>query len=350
MAIRTNKQAVYAVDQKTAGTFQGGIDKSNLIPISADVSKTFIEDNSVEKPELRGTFGANDSVIISQTQGISIPTFIQGGDLTADGAKSIKKPPVHPLLKACFHTEKSLANDLTAESDASAAVVWQYAPADADVVGASIIYQLDTITQQMSDAKGTMSLSLATGEFSTMTFEMQGPYSAPTKPTLPTGTANTYPEVLAVSGQNTLSVPALPEEFADCVRSFSLTQGVTISSIDCATKAGNNKIKYVISGRSVTGELVVDVSDGSDLAKLVAAWGGQKMLSAPFSVASAAPKGLIVLGTKPGNQIAIGADNFKIGAPTLNDAEGIATWTLPLTFFARGGKPEYTLNYIGNLA
>lgn len=368
MTTRTNKQAIYAKKQETAGTAETFTDKANLIPISTDISKTFLEDNSVERPELRGTFGAPDSVIISQTQSVSIPSFIQGGGVKK-GADTVVDPPVRPLLEACFHKVDLLKKDgSTTEETTGSEIIQKYSPSDDDIVGATILYQIDGIQQIMEEAKGTMSLNMAVGEFASMTFEMQSPYVDPTVTSAPTGNPPTFKSTLAVSGQNTLSVPGLFNETGNklfdkvCVRSFSLTQGVTISAIDCATREGGNAIKYVQTARAATGEIVVDVEAESDeLAKLVATWGGQKPYKAPFTVASGDIDSALVVLTetwdktakKPdyttGNTFAVAASNFKIGAPTLGDSDGIATWTFPLTFIPSDGKPDYELYYIGSL-
>ena len=358
MTIRTNKQAIYAKDQG-GDSYVDPRNKENLIPISADISKTFLEDNSIENPELRGGFGANDSVIISETQAISIPTFIQGGGLDKDlnGGKAPKSPPVDPLLLASFHKKDYRKNDGTAgNSNGADAAMIRYIPADDEIKGASLLYRLEDIEQKMESAKGTMSLNIEVGAFASMTFELQGPYALKDKSagvakndTDITGTAPTFQPTLAVSGQNTLSVPGLPEEFANCVRSFSLTQGVTISAIDCATREGNNPIKYVQTGRSATGEIVVDVDDGASLTKLLKKWGGRGTFQSKLSVGSMKPNALIVLGTTAGNQFAVASNNYKIGAPTLGDADGIATWTFPITFIPKGGEPDYELYYIGKL-
>ena len=357
--VRTRRQAIYAKVQQD-GTFANP-DKGNLIPISADVSKTFLEDNSIEKPELRGGFGANDSVIISQTQAVSIPSFIQGGTVKS---KVLELPPVDPLLCACYHKRTYLGSDGTTKANANGtdAAIIKYEPSDDEVFGASLIYQLDSVQQKMTSAKGTMSLSMGVGEFASMTFEMQSPYTDPTKDAAPTkGTVPPFNQTLAVSGQNTLSVPNLPPQFSGCVRSFSLTQGVTISAIDCANREGGNAIKYVQTARAATGEIVFDI--GADqIEELVKVWGGQQAINdvSKFTVASEqVSSALVLLGerltdnkkiAKNGNVFAVAANNYKIGAPTLGDSDGIATWTFPITFIPVGGKPDYELYYIGDLS
>ena len=361
MTVRTNKQAIYAAIQDDAT--KEALTKANLIPISEDVSKTFLEDNSVEKPELRGTFGANDSVIISQTQAVTIPSFIQGGGIV-DKKKTPKAPPVAPLLKACFHEEEFRNASNAKEANADDQRVVRYAPMDNEVFGATIRYQIDDIKQEMVSAKGTMSLSIEVGSFASMTFEMQSPYgTAPSKDAAKdiSGTIPPFQQTLAVSGQTTLSVPGLPDAFSNCVRSFSLTQGVTISAIDCATREGGNAIKYIQTGREATGEIVFDVSEDK-IAELVKVWGGLKAIkdSEPFKIASnKVTKALILLGERKadnsdyvykGNTFAVASANYKIGAPTLGDSDGIATWTFPITFIPDGTNPDYELYYIGDLS
>lgn len=343
MTIRTNKQAIYAKTQTTKGTPEVPT-KTDLIPISSDISKTFIEDNSVERPELKGTFGANDSVIISETQAVSIPSFIQGG-----GASSaiVARPPVDPLLLCCFHRRRYFkAADADGATDGTDALGVSYAPVDNDPDngGATILYQIDGIRQQMGDALGTMSLNIEVGSFATMTFECQGPYSDPTKETDLGQPTTKFQEVLAVSGASTLTVPGLPDEFTECVRSFSLAQNAVITAIDCAAKT-KRKITYTQTGRAATGEIVMDI-DKEKLTKLVAKWGGKGTLSAPYKYGDNAKPGLIKLGTKAGNTFIVGINNFKIGAPTAGDTDGIATWTLPFTCLPIGGVPDYELYYV----
>ena len=350
--VRTNTQAIYAKFQTEAAKIDTR-NKANLIPISPEISKTFLEDNSIERPELRGGFGANDSVIISQTQGVSIPTFIQCGGLNS-GKKSPKEPPVDPLLCACFHQKKFVKKDGTLADEVGDDTIYvRYTPTDDDVFGATLLYKIDDIEQEMVSAKGTMSLSIEVGSFATMTYEMQSPYTAPVSNTdAVSGTANKFQPTLAVSGQNTLKVPNLPEEFANCVRSFSLSQNATISAIDCATREGDRKITYTQTGRAATGEIVVDaqaadVDSKGGIEKLAKAWGGQKPLKSDYKLADGTG-GLIQLGTEAGNIFVVAANNYKIGAPTLGDSDGIATWTFPITFIPVGGEPDYELYYVGN--
>lgn len=346
MTIRVSKQACYAKTQNTKGT-AATPDAEGLIPITSDISKTFIEDNSVERPELKPTFGANDSVIISETQGISIPSFVQGGGVSTSGKNPVKLPPVDPLLLACFHgfAKINSAGESTKVDDDTKAL--RYTPTDDDPTngGATVLYQIDGIQQVMTDALGTMTLNIEVGGFASMTFEMQSPYADPVAATDLGQPSGKFQEVLAVSGATSLRVPGLPAEFADCVRSFSLTQGATVSAVDCATKAGNRKITYTQTGRSATGEIVVDISKEGDLGKLVKAWGGKKALSAPVTLSSPGTTGLVVLGTKAGNRLSVGINNFKIGAPTAGDQDGIATWTFPITCLPIDNKPDYELVY-----
>lgn len=345
MTIRVNKQAVYAKAQTDAN--KAAPDGDNIIPVSSDISKTFLEDNSIEKPELRPTFGATDSVIISQTQALTVPTFIQGGGVPSSGnTKMPHNPPVHPLLLACFHKQDKLKKDLSASNSDTDTVILRYTPTDDDTFGSTILYNIDKINQEMTSAKGTMSLNIAVGEFATMTFEIQSPYNDPVKGTAPAAGSPNIAPTLAVSGQDSLKVPGLPTEFANCVRGFSLTQNVTISAIDCATRAGGRKITYEQTARAATGELVVDM-DEDTLAALVKKWGGKSA----FNTAIAAPlesNALVFLGTENGNKFAVHSNNYKIGAPTVGDTDGIGTWTFPITFLPKDGKPDYELYYIGD--
>ena len=346
MTVRVNRAAVYAVTQSSSGSAEA-VDNDNLIPISADVSKTFLTDNSVERPELKGTFGANDSVIISQTQGISIPSFIQGGGLST---KAVKLPPVDPLLRACFHKANFMTKEGATENDESNAIYVRYVPSDDDPTngGATVLYQLDGLRQQMINALGTMSLGIEVGSFATHTFEMQSPYAAPSKEAAPTGgTKPTFQEAIAVSGKTTFSLPSLPDEFSNCVRSFSLTQNATISEIDCATKAGNRDITYTQTARASTGEITFDMDEDKVVA-LSKIWGGGKALSTPFAHGSGTPTALVRIGNTNGNTLFIGSHNYKVGAPTAGDSDGIATWTFPITFIPDGNNPDYELVYMGN--
>lgn len=353
MATRTNKQAIYAQFQTDANEIDiaaASNGKDSLIPISPDITKSFLEDNSVELPQLRGTFGAPDSVIISETQAISIPTFIQGGGLDT---KKAKEPPVDPLLKACFH--KTDTGTFDADNGGiyktdSSELIRRYYPADDNVFGATILYQIDNIQQKMISARGTMSLAMTVGEFASMTFEMQSPYTAPSKTAAPSkGTVPDFQQPLVVTGQSTMSVPGLDPDIASCVRSFSLSQNTTISAIDCATQTGKRKITYVQTARSATGEIVFSMDEDKVVA-LAKKWGGKDTLQSNFSATAMGAKGLVVLGTAAGNQFVVASNNYKFGAPSAGETDGIATWTFPITFIPKDGKPDYELFYIGNLA
>ena len=351
MTVRTNKQAIYAQFQDSANTEKTGMTKDHAIPISPDITKTFLEDNSVERPELRGSFGAPDSVIISETQAISIPTFIQGGGLDT---KKAKAPPVDPLLRACFHKTDTGTFDTSKNGiykTDSSDLIRRYYPADDPVDGATILYQIDGIQQKMISARGTMSLTMTVGEFASMTFEMQSPYDDPAK-TVDVGAGTEgfeFQQPLVVTGQSTMCVPGLDPDIASCVRSFSLSQNTTISAIDCATQTGKRKITYVQTARAATGEIVFSMDEDKVVA-LAKKWGGKDTLQSNFSATAMGAKGLVVLGTKAGNQFVVASNNYKFGAPSAGETDGIATWTFPITFIPKDGKPDYELFYIGNLA
>lgn len=358
--VRTNKKAIYANVQEVNGDAVG-LTLANLIPISADVSKSYLDDNSVEIPVLKGTLGANDSVIISETQGASIPSFPIGGGLNGE-APALS--PVHPLIMGCYHKLEEFEADFSTESSGSGDTrIHKYSPVDDPIHSCTIIYKFDKFSQKMVNAFGTMSGSWTVGEAASMTFEFQSAFKKPDQDFPKTGTAPTFKSVPVVTGQSpTILAPALPAPLSNCVRSFSFTQGTTTTPVDCITREGNRDITYIQTARSATGEIVFDI-DADNFAngatnQLFDYAGGKKALSAPITSDGTTPSGLIIVAAdidpaapkkSTGNTFIFGSNNFKIGSPAEGDIDTIGTFTCPITFIPTGGKPDYEFGFIGGM-
>lgn len=361
--VRVNKKAVYAAVQEVNGS-AATLTKANLIPISADVSKSYIDDNSVEIPVLRGTFGANDSVIISETQGANIPSFPIGGGLVG-ATDAPAESPVHPLIMGCFHNQSKLGIDFsTAAASAGDERLHKYFPVDDPVKSATINYKFDKFSQTMVNAFGSLSARFVVGEASGMSFNYQAAFKKPDQDFPKTGTVPVFKSVPVVTGQSqTILAPGLPAPLSNCVRSFSFEQGSTLAPIDCITREGNRAITYQQTGRVSTGEIVFDI-DADNFEKgatnqLFDYAGGKKALSAPISSDGTTPSGLIIVGSdidpaapkiSTGNTFIFGSHNFKIGSPAEGDSDGIGTFTCPITFIPTGNNPDYEFGFIGKMA
>lgn len=317
--------------------------------------------NEVENPRIRGFFGAADKAIASKTQEISIVTSVLGGGLgTGQTANVPQKSPLDALIQGCYHKSYTVGNDLTETSTANDIRGIIYQPDDGAGKGVTILYQLDDIIQKGINMRGTMSFSFTTGEFSSVTFDYQGPYSAPVPGGAPTaGNAPSYQESQLISGATTLAVPGLPAEFSNCVRGFSFNQGATISLKDCATREGANPLEFLLTARESTGEIIIDYVP-EILQRLYAVAGTTKTISAPLlntpkvikvegGTDLKVPNAFLTLGTTPGNLFAFGADSINLGAPSLGDTDGVATATIPLTFKPKVKEGDYRFGFFGKL-
>lgn len=315
----------------------------------------------MESPRLKGFFGAGDKAIASKAQEISIVTSIIGGGVGSGQTRDVPNAtPLDALIRGCFHKSYTVGNDLTPTSTENDVRGIVYQPDDGDGVGVSILYQLDDIIQQMSNGRGTMSFSLATGEFSSITFDMQGPFTAPKAGGAPSsGNSPGYQESQLVTGAGTLALPGLPAEFSNCVRSFSFTQGSTLSLKDCASREGNQANEYLQTARESTAEIVIDYVP-EILQRLYSIAGTTRTVSAPLSGTKTVkveggtdlvvPNGFVTLGTTPGNLFSWGADNIALGAPVEGETDGIATATITLTCKPKVKEGDYRFGFFGKLS
>lgn len=345
---RVNKKAIYAALETSASP--ATLSQDNAIPVN-EVTNTPLVANEVERPELTGFFGAPGRAIASKTHAITIESPVLGGGLgTSTLAKVPNQSPLNPLIVGCFHQQTTVGADLVTSASGAAVRGIKYKPLDGAGTATTILYQLDDVIQTMVKGRGTLNLSFEIGGFSTMTCEYQSPFDKPKAGVAPSGGSRPsfQPSQLVTGQAGGLSVPGLPSIFANCVRSFSFTQGSVISAKDCATRAGNNPIEYLQTDRNATGEIVVDI-DKAVLSDFYDRAGTEIAVSAPISVSGGKPSGLLVFGDKAGNQFVFGARNILIGAPTEGDTDGIATYTIPLTFKPLTEGDDYEFMFVGDL-
>lgn len=355
--VRSNRQAIYAKEQALGTTDPVAIDRSNAIPVSTDVGKTLLDDNGVEIPILKGRLGANDSVVIAETQTATIPTFPIGGGLsTTSGEEKVpNNSPLDPLIGACFHKIEKLKADLGETSGPGETRVLKYTPVDDPIRSATIVYKDDKYTQTMANSFGSMAFAAEVGSAASMTFNMQAAYRDPevfTGEYPKTGNTPTYQQIPVVSGaKDFINVKGLPPQLSNCVTSFSFNQNATVSPRDCITREGNRAITYHQTGRAATGEITFYI-DAKTIVELFKAAGGKMFLSAPLTAeADGTVSGLIQLGAGngKGNTFVFGSKSFKIGAPTRGDIDGQGTFTCPITFIPRGDDPDYEFAFLGDL-
>lgn len=358
MPSRVNRRAIFAKTEGTSGTKEA-LTLAEAIPVN-DITNTPLEANTVERPLLRGFYGANKSAVANKTQAITIICPLYGNHLGTDAAaKEVLTSPLDPLIRACGHSIIELGGDLgvidkdtTSNSPSANSVRARlYRPTDTITQTCTITYVLDDIIQTMVGARGTMSFNLSNGEFPTMTFEMRSDFDAPAGGSVTGGDRPTFPVTEIVSGKDTFQVPDLPSQFGNCVHSFSFSQNNTIEVRDCATREGNNKLQYVLTARSSTGELVADV-DKSTLAEFYKYAGTEKTLEVPIKEVSNAIRGLAVYGTSPSTKGAFvfGSDSILLGAASEGDLNGLATYTVPLTFSPESEGNDYVFGWTGDLS
>lgn len=342
MTVRTNRRAIFAKVETTSGTAEN-LTQANAIPVN-DISNTPLVANTVERPELTGFFGAPGFGIADKTQSITIICPILGGGLHANGS-AILNSPLAPLLQCCGHSLSYTKIDLSTASSATERGVSYYKPDDLGQTTATVLYQLDGVTQQMVGARGTCSFTMVNGEFPAFTFELQSSFAKPAEAAAPTGgTRPTFQTSSIVTGNGTVKYPGLGPQFSNCVRSFTFSQGATISPRDCATREGDKAIDYLQTNRNSTGEIVSDI-DPKTLSALYDVAGTEKGFAAPLTANAASA--LLIYGTEPGNKFYFASDNILIGAPTEGDADGFGTYTTPLVFKPLTKEDDYSFGWIG---
>ena len=352
MTVQVNRRAVYATTQPVDATASGNLTQSNLIPISAEVSKTVRDGDNVEIPLLRDRFGAPDFVTTAETQAITIPTFPYSGGLH-DNGKAVEETPLYPLLIGSFHAEREITKDLSATAAAgdASAIYRRFTPVDDPIEAAYILYRFHKFNQEMIAAFGSMSFELTVNQAMTMQFEFQAAYRDSVVGNAPSGgTKPVFKTPPVVSRLNSdTSIHGLSDALGNCITSISFSQNATISPEDCIGPDGVAPTKYKQTNRAATGSITFLI-DETKLVEFNQVIGGKKALSAPVTNNSGKIEALIKVGTKPGEIFVFGSKRFKIGNPEEGEANGTGTYTCPITFIPEGDEPDYELGWIGDIS
>lgn len=355
-AVRTNQLGIYAKVEGTSGTAES-LGAANLIPVLSATEKTFLNANTVDRTEVKGYYGASGTGLSSKTQSLVIQAYIRSGG--AGTGDFVNVSPLSPLFQACGHAiknhpTKDISTGATT-TEATNAVIRSYTPDDDAPTTATILYKVGRVTQQMVGARGTFSFTEIEGEYAVVTFEFQAAYIEPvsinqTRENALSGSTTVFRPATVCRGSDTIRYPALPQEFGNCVTSFSFNQGAVVSPLACATREGNKDIEYFQGGRSATGEIVTQI-DPAKLGDLFSKAGEDVAVSASLNTSGSSVGALSVLNYgKAGEIFFFAADAIKIGTPVYTDTDGVGFWTTPLTFEPTAKNNDYIFGFAGSLA
>lgn len=306
MALKFRRRAVLAKTEVTYGTDATPSGAANAIQLS-DVTINPMEGEEVERNLVGRSIGSQPALLVGLHVVLEASVELAGAGTAGDA------PGYGVLLRACGFSETV---------DAGVDVV--YAPVSADEESASIYFNLDGQRFVMLGSRGTASFSVSARGLPQITFRLTGLWSEPSAQAYPTGDFSAFQKPLPATKANTPTFTL--HAFTAVMHSLEISQNNEIAHRDLV-----NEESVIITDRGFTGTTVIDMP----------ALGTQNF----FAVAKAETLAALQLihGTAAGNIIQIDAPKVQIGRPSIADAQGVATLSLPLRLTPDAGDDDFTL-------
>ncbi|MBP5857294.1 hypothetical protein KAJ83_09760 [Marivibrio halodurans] len=305
MALKFRRRAVLAKIEDTYGTDAEPTGAANAIQLS-DVTLNPMEGEEVERNLVGRSIGEQGKLLVGLHTVLEASVELAGSGTAGDA------PAYGPLLRACGFSETI---------DAGVEVV--YAPVSADEEAASIYFNLDGQRFVMLGARGTTSFSVSARGLPRISVRMTGLWSEPSAGAYPTGDFSAFVKPLPVSKANTTF--AL-HGFAAVMHSLEVAQNNEIAHRDLV-----NEESVIITDRGFAGTAVIDMPPLAT----------KNFFAIAKSEALAALQ--LVHGTTGGNIAQIDAAKVQIGRPTVGEAQGVATLSLPIWLTPDAGDDDFTL-------
>ena len=307
MPLLTRKRLLLSKAEATYGTSSSPAGTDAILASALEVEPLQME---LVDRELLQSYLGNSSQIVAQ-RAVSINCSVEvAGSGTAGTA-----PQWGSLMKACGFSETIVASTSVT-----------YAPVSTSFSSTTLAFFNDRMRHLVVRCRGSGGLELTAGEIPRLNFEMMGIYATPTDTANPAVTYSNQAAPLAVNADSTTSVSV--HSFSGCMQAFSMD---VANEMVYRQLAGCTK-QVLITQRAPSGEITIELPT---------------IASKDFwTIASNQTQGSIswVHGTTAGNIATFTASNCALGAPSLEDGDGIQHIQLPFRPIpSSSGNDEFTL-------
>ena len=307
MPLLTRKRLLLSKAESTYGTSSSPAGTDAILASALEVEPLQME---LVDRELLQSYLGNSSQIVAQ-RAVSINCSVEvAGSGTAGTA-----PQWGSLMKACGFSETIVASTSVT-----------YAPVSTSFSSTTLAFFNDGMRHLVVGCRGTVGFELTAGEIPRLNFEMMGIYATPTDTANPAVTYSNQAAPLAVNADSTTSVSV--HSFSGCMQAFSMD---VANEMVYRQLAGCTK-QVLITQRAPAGEITIELPT---------------IASKDFwTIASNQTQGSIswVHGTTAGNIATFTAGNCALGAPSLEDGDGIQHIQLPFRPIpSSSGNDEFTL-------
>jgi len=307
----TRKKFLIAKIESSYGVDPSPVGGSDAVQVT-NLELTPIESDNVQAATFQGFIGNSTRGTLVANKRVSVTFDVElAGSGTAGTA-----PAFGPLLKSCGLSETTVA-----------ATSVTYAPVSSSFDSATIYCFYDGTQHKITGARGSVTFSMAAGQFATASFNFIGIYNAP--------------DNTALSGSFTVANQAAAIEVNDTNVTTATFHGVTSVRLESIDLALNNELLYketasskevLITNRAAGGTAVIEapaVGTTDYFAKAVAVTTG----SSSF-----------VLGATAGNIVTVNAAQTDITGVSYGDTNGVISLSMPyLALPTTAGNNEMSL-------
>jgi len=306
----TRKQYALVKIETTAGE-DATPDLSNRIEAVNEFSLSPYEGDTQTQQRYRDHLGGNAEVNVGPYTKLTITVPLAGSG-TAGAA-----PSFGPLLRACGLSETADLNSVA------------YAPVSADFETVTIYFVMgDDQLHKITNAIGTPTYNLSSGEFPTVQFEMMGVYNRPEAVGSYSGVVPDQAGELPVNSRNTtISVHG----FNACGQSYELNQNNTTihrNLIGCES--------FTITERDANGSVQVDAPD-------LATQDYFKAVESHEGTTTGAIE--VVHGATPGNIVTLSEPTAQLSTISIADQDGVVQYSMNHKALPADGDDEFTLEF-----
>lgn len=315
----TRKKFLIAKIESSYGTDPSPVGGSDAIQVT-NVEVTPIESDNAEPAAFQGFIGNSTRGTLVANKRVSVTFDVE---LAGSGAAGTA-PAFGPLLKSCGMSETTVA-----------ATSVTYAPVSSSFSSATIYCFYDGTRHKITGCRGTVTFTMAAGQFPVASFVMTGIYNAP--------------DGTPLSGTFTVANQAAALEINDTNVTTATFHGVTDVRLESLDLAINNNTIYkeTASSKEV---LIVDRTPG-----------GTAVIEAPVipenpvsgttdyfakAVAVATGNTSVVVGGTAGNIMTLTMAQTDITGVSYGDTNGVVSLSMPyLAKPSTAGNNEFSLAF-----
>lgn len=301
---------VMAKDQTALGTPATLAAASNAVLVRS-AGPQMISGDFVKRPLIRGAMGNYGSDLSGAYRALEMEVEFAGSGTAGT------KPGQAPLLLGCRMTET-----------VSAGVSVAYQPATSSPKYLTLECDLDGVLFKLTDAIGSVSLTMDAGQYPVLKYTFVGKYEAMTDRTMPTGavfTTQLKPLVVNKINTPTFTIGGVAYPTA----SFSMDMAGDVAWRELVNQAGAE-----MNDRSPTARARIELPSVA-----TKAWGEAVRLGEEFALA-------ITHGVTAGNIVTVAAPKLQVNAaPSISDDRGVAMLDLSFDVKPNAGNDEFVWTF-----